>query len=121
MDDEKLIRHALQKALEQIGYDVVLAADGREAVELYEQAMQAGRPFDLAILDLTVRAGMGGVEAMSMLRNLDPAVRALVMSGYANNEVLQEYARYGFKEALAKPFEMGTLRAAVSRVQGSSR
>ena len=67
------------------------------------------------ILDLTVRGGMGGLEALAGLRSLEPAVKAIVMSGYAQEAALNDYARFGFCAALAKPFELEELRATVGR------
>jgi two-component system cell cycle sensor histidine kinase/response regulator CckA len=116
MDDEGWLRDTLKQALEQIGFVVVLAGDGQEAVQLFSQAKAASRPFDVVILDLTVRGGMGGRDALHALRKLDPAVRAVAMSGYSADEVLQDYARHGFKAALAKPFDYETLHQMMARV-----
>ena len=115
MDDEETVRKVVGLVARQLGHDVTLAADGREAVEHYRQARESGEPFALAILDLSVRNGMGGLEAMQALRAMDPAARVMVMSGYANEEALQNYARHGFKDAIKKPFDIGALRAAIAR------
>ena len=85
-------------------------------MESYAQARAQNRPFDLVILDLTVRGGMGGLDALRALRTLDPSVRALVMSGYSNEAVLRDYAAHGFVAALAKPFTLDTLHATVARL-----
>jgi DNA-binding NarL/FixJ family response regulator len=85
-------------------------------VELYARAKEAGRCFDAAILDLTVRGAMGGEEAVRALRVLDPTVRAVVMSGHSDNAVMQEYSQYGFKGALTKPFDRESLLNVLSRV-----
>ncbi len=61
MDDEEPIRKLLESALRGFGYEVRTARDGAEAIALYEEAKTAGNPFDAALLDLTVRGGMGGV------------------------------------------------------------
>jgi PAS domain S-box-containing protein len=114
MDDEVWMRESVGLALTRMGYAVELAADGQAAVELYTQARNEGRPFSTVILDLTVRGAMGGLEALRALRAIDPAVHAVVMSGYANNEVLREYARHGFRGAMTKPFSIETLRHAVT-------
>ena len=116
MDDELRIRTIFEMTLKRIGYEAVLAADGQAAVELYEKARAEKRPFDAVILDLTVRGGMGGGEAMQALLPCDPAVRAVVMSGYSDDKMMQDYARYGFKAALIKPFDYETLRGVLDRV-----
>ena len=103
-----------------MGHEVELVEDGQRAVEAYESAKSQGRPFDAVILDLTVRAGVGGQEAIQALLKIDPAVKAIVMSGYANDPVVLEPERYGFKGVLAKPFESAKLREILARVLGSA-
>jgi CheY-like chemotaxis protein len=118
MDDEQVVRTNLGRVLKQMGYETELAADGATAVELYAKARQGGRCFDAAILDLTVRGAMGGREAVRALRELDPAVRAVVMSGHSDDEVMQEYSQHGFKGALTKPFDREALLDVLARVLG---
>jgi PAS domain S-box-containing protein len=118
MDDEQVVRTNLGRVLKQMGYETELAADGATAVELYTKAKQGGRCFDAAILDLTVRGAMGGREAVRALRELDPAVRAVVMSGHSDDEVMQEYSQHGFKGALTKPFDREALLDVLARVLG---
>ena len=77
-----------------------------------------GRPFDAVILDLTVRDGVGGQETIRELLKIDPAVKAIVMSGYADDPVVLEPERYGFKGVLAKPFDKLKLQEILSRVLG---
>jgi two-component system cell cycle sensor histidine kinase/response regulator CckA len=114
MDDEPALRQTIRLALEQDGSTVAEAGDGAAAVTLYQQARASGRPFDVVLLDLTVRGGMGGLETIQALRALDPTVRAVVMSGYSRESVLRDYASHGFRGALAKPFDFAGLRRAIS-------
>ena len=116
MDDEEEVRNVVGTTLRRLGHEVELAADGQRAVEVYGRAKRLGHPFDAVILDLTVRAGMGGQEALQALLPIDPAVKAIVMSGYACDPVVQEPERYGFKGALAKPFDNVKLHAILRRV-----
>jgi two-component system cell cycle sensor histidine kinase/response regulator CckA len=114
MDDEEILRTTISAALELMGHAVTLAKDGRQAVDLYQQAQAAGHPFDVVLLDLTVRQGMGGQEAFQALRQLDPQLNAVVMSGYANDPIPLHYATHGFKAAIAKPFAFATLQRLLS-------
>ena len=93
---------------------------GRRPSRLYRKAQSLGRPFDVVLLDLTVREGMGGQEAIQALLKIDPDVKAIAMSGYIDSPVILEPERHGFKAALEKPFDAGKLQEILSRVIGSS-
>ena len=104
MDDEELIRDLASELLTALGYEVVLAKDGAEAVALYRRGMETNRPFDLVIMDLTVPGGMGGQEAIGKLRAIDPGIKALVSSGYSNDHVMANFQEHGFLGVLPKPY-----------------
>jgi len=116
MDDEDSIRLATGEWLTIKGYEVAEARDGAEALRLHQEAAAAGRPFDVVILDLTVRAGMGGAETMAKLLERDPEVKCIVASGYSNDAAMADFARYGFSAAVAKPFRLADLTAVVKRL-----
>ena len=120
MDDEEAVRVVLGQMLEGMGHSAELAADGQEAIEIFKKASSLGRRFDVVILDMTVREGMGGLEAIQALRKIDPGVKAIAMSGYVDNLVILEPERHGFKEAMEKPFDAGKLLETLSRVMGGS-
>jgi signal transduction histidine kinase/CheY-like chemotaxis protein len=102
MDDEEIIRESVEQLLTLKGYEVECAKDGDEAIELYKKAMKASKPFNAVILDLTIRGGMGGKEAVKKLREIAPDVKAIVASGYSNDPVLANYREYGFCGVFAK-------------------
>ncbi|MBF0506500.1 MAG: PAS domain S-box protein [Nitrospirae bacterium] len=106
MDDEESVRDSVQKVLEAIGYETVTTATGEGAIEAYVKAQGALRPFDAVILDLTVRGGMGGDDAIRDLLKIDPGVKAIVTSGYKENPILKDFKKYGFVAALAKPYNI---------------
>ncbi len=116
MDDEPSLRDMVRGALSRLGYRVDTADNGQTALALYQAAHVEGRPFDAVLLDLTVRGGMGGLDALKALRALDPKVTAIVMSGYANEPALRDFTQYGFRAALAKPFELEQLETTLARV-----
>jgi PAS domain S-box-containing protein len=116
MDDEVGIRAFAAKVLPLLGYDVECVADGQEAVARYIAARQSERPFDAVILDLTVRGGMGGMEAFERLRAADPNVLALVSSGYSTDPIMADFARHGFAARVPKPYEISDLRDTLARV-----
>ena len=73
MDDEAPICELAAELLGCEGYEVQTSADGEEASRKYEAALEAGRPYDVVILDLTVRGGLGGKETIARLLQMDPA------------------------------------------------
>jgi PAS domain S-box-containing protein len=109
MDDEEMIRKMLSKMLPLDGYDVELAKDGAEAVELYRKARESGQPFDAVIMDLTIPGGMGGKEAIKKLLEIDPDVKAIVSSGYATDPIMADFKKYGFSAVVTKPYSFEEL------------
>lgn len=116
MDDEPAIRQMAPSLLRRLGFETELAADGHEALDTYRRALDEGRRFDVVILDLTVPAGMGGMEAVQRLRRLDPAAQVLVSSGYAGDPVLLDFAKHGFCGTVTKPYCLAELAAVLGRV-----
>jgi len=109
MDDEQIVRETVGKMLRHLGYGVDFAKEGTEAVALYDQAAEAGEPFDAVIMDLTILGGTGGKEAIQELLHIDPDASAIVSSGYSTDPIMTDFEDYGFKAAVAKPFEMAEL------------
>ena len=121
MDDEAGVREIVGLTLSEMGHTVELAEDGQAVIEVYKTAKLQGRGFDVVILDLTVREGMGGRETLQELLKLDPRVKAIAMSGYALDPVILEPERHGFKGVLTKPFDMGKLQKNLDQVMYSSK
>ena len=116
VDDEKMVRNIAGKMLDRFGYDVKFSVDGFEAIEMYKNAMDAGEPFVAVIMDLTIRDGMGGREAIGKLRKIDPNVKGIVSSGYSNDPVMTDFKAHGFSEALNKPFDMKQLSELMQKI-----
>lgn len=116
MDDEEFICDMMKRVLSYLGYDVTVATDGDEAIEHYKNAMNSDQPFSTVILDLAVSRGMGGDIAIGKLLQIDPSVKAIVMSGCINDEILVNYRKYGFHGALTKPFTIEKMKSVVSDV-----
>ncbi|MGB8352704.1 MAG: response regulator [Chthoniobacteraceae bacterium] len=104
MDDDESIRILTGVMFKQLGYDVVSVPDGDSALLAHADAVAAGRPFDLVVMDLTIPGGMGGKEAIRRLREKDTTVRAIVSSGYSHDPVMAHYAEHGFDGVLPKPY-----------------
>jgi PAS domain S-box-containing protein len=116
MDDEEIVYKALARMLRELGYETEITTDGDMALAAWKAARESGKPFNAAIMDLTISGGMGGVEAMRRLREMDPAARAIVSSGYSEDPVLASYRDYGFSGVLPKPFRLDDLARAMEEL-----
>jgi CheY-like chemotaxis protein len=116
MDDEEPIINMARKLMQRMGLEFESAADGDKAIELYRAARDAGRPFDLVVMDLTIPGGMGGKEAIAILRQIDPGVRAIVSSGYSSDLAMSEFRQHGFRGMVAKPYDIKELASVVRSV-----
>jgi PAS domain S-box-containing protein len=116
MDDEDMIRFVTGEHLRLLKYEVETVEDGTEAIKLYKKAFKSGKPFDAVVIDLTIPGGMGGEETISKLLEIDPEVKAIVLSGYSNDPVMANYRKYGFRDVLAKPYETQELDETLQKV-----
>lgn len=116
MDDEAPLRRVVSRMLQFLGYEVIVTADGDEAVAAYRSALEAGERFDAVILDLTVLAGLGGREAMQAIIEVDPQAVAIASTGYTEDEVVERPRDFGFAGVLAKPYRIDDLRAKLESV-----
>ena len=122
MDDESAIRELTSQLLETMGYEVTAVPDGAEAIRIYERALRKGEHFLVVILDATIRGGLGGVETIERLRNIDPDVNAIICSGYSDEAALSQFLSYGFRGALPKPFNRRELADAMQKaVKGAAQ
>ncbi len=104
MDDEQMVRQIVSDMLEHLGYEVRTASDGKEAVQLYSELYKDGECYDAVLVDLTVQGGMGGLEALRKIRQIDENARVIVASGYSNDNVMVKFSDYGFVGKIEKPF-----------------
>ncbi|MEK6743090.1 MAG: PAS domain S-box protein [Nitrospirota bacterium] len=119
MDDDEDMRKTTGDMLIRMGYTVDYADEGNAAIARYRQAREAGRPFAAVIMDLTVPGGMGGKEAIGKLLAIDPAVRAIVSSGYSEDPVMADFRAYGFRGVAIKPYRIRELSEVIAAVIGS--
>ncbi|MFC1523668.1 PAS domain S-box protein [Thermodesulfobacteriota bacterium] len=110
MDDDEIVLSVAKEMLLALGHDVEFSMDGTRAIELYSQAFASETPYDLVILDLTIKGGMGGEETVKKLLEIDPNVKAVVASGYSDNPVLSNFRSHGFSAVLNKPYTLNDLK-----------
>jgi PAS domain S-box-containing protein len=109
MDDEEVIRKTMGAMLKTLGYTAIMKKEGKEAVEFYQDELDAGRTIDGIFLDLTVPGGMGGKESVLHIRAIDPYVPVFVASGYAEDPVMANPGKHGFTASIYKPFTINEL------------
>ncbi len=110
MDDEDHVIDIAKKMITALGHSVEHSMDGVGAIEKYRQSLASEKPFDIVILDLTIKGGMGGEEVMKRLLEIDPKVKAIVSSGYSDSPVLANFQDYGFSAVLGKPYTLADIR-----------
>ncbi len=119
MDDEDAVRRVTSSFLMRLGYEVSLAVDGGEAIEIYRRTLRDGQKFAFIILDLTVPGGLGGRETLESIRKIDAGVTAIATSGYSNDPILSNPESYGFRAGLAKPYSRQEFLNLIGRVTGA--
>jgi CheY-like chemotaxis protein len=115
MDDEAPVRVMASNMLQFLGYEAEAVDNGRAAIERF-----AHDRFDVVMLDLIVPGEMGAKEAIRRLAGINPSVKAILVSGYAQPGVITDFRDHGFQAAIAKPFTLQELSATLSSVIGPS-
>ena len=116
MDDEENVRETVKEILTHLGFEAACAANGEETLNSYKKAKETGMPFDAVIMDLTIKGGMGGKEAIGELLKIDSEVKAIVSSGYSNDPIMADFKKHGFSGAVAKPYKVEELAKALNKV-----
>jgi len=116
VDDEKDIRQVGQELLEAMGYNVLLAKDGEEAVKVYEKNRDK---IDIVLLDM-VMPNLGGGQAYDRMKEIDPEVRVLLSSGYSIDGEATEILGRGCDGFIQKPFDMKLLSGKIREILGRS-
>ena len=110
IDDEASIRRSVRKLLARAGHEVDEAADGAAGI-----AMHAAHRYDVIMTDLRMPV-CDGIEVITTLRQVDHAVRIILMSGGDQHDI--DVDRFGAVRILPKPFSMQTLQSVVDSLVG---
>lgn len=116
MDDDADIRRLIEEIMDYLGHDAEYARNGEEAVEIFRRAKESGIAFDLVVLDLTVKEGMGGDKAIKKMLEIDPEVKAVISSGYVDAPIIKDYQKYGFVDAIVKPYKIEQLKELIDKL-----
>jgi len=113
MDDDDIVKKIAASMLQKIGFTVTVVSHGDDAIDEYKKRFNTEKAFSLCILDLTIRGGKGGEETISLLKEFDPQIRALVTSGYSDDDIMKNYNKYGFIGVAPKPYSIELLKESI--------
>jgi CheY-like chemotaxis protein len=114
VDDDKGVRNTLRMLLTPMGFDVLEARDGREAIEVFAAHSNA---IAVVVLDLTMPV-LGGREVFDELRAVRPGVRVILSSGYDKEETMRRFGAKGLAGFLRKPYTSADLAEKLSAALG---
>ena len=121
VDDDETVRSVARHMLERSGFSVLTARDGAEGVSVFRGRTEQ---IALVLVDLTMPT-LGGEEAFRAMRQIRPAVRVVLMSGYSSQELAARYGAEGLAGFIQKPFRLeeieACLTAAVSAAAGTAQ
>jgi CheY-like chemotaxis protein len=115
VEDEETVRSTVGKILDALGFDVVLASNGREGVDRFTSV---AKPYELILLDLTMPQ-LDGVQVFDEVRRVNPTVPIVLMSGYARLDVLARFSDRKLAAFIQKPFDIPTLQRTLRAVLAS--
>jgi PAS domain S-box-containing protein len=111
VEDEDRVRDAGQRVLQSLGYRVLTASNGGEALKVFQESGEV----DLVLTDM-VMPEMGGRELIQELKRIAPDIKALVITGYTMQEDIQALRGSGFTDIIYKPLDVGALGKTVRRI-----
>jgi len=112
VDDEELVLDAGEQMLRRLGYEVLVAGSGQEALTLYEKNHAK---IDMVLLDMVI-PGMGGGETYDRMREIDPTVKVLLSSGYSIDGEATEILERGCDGFIQKPFDLIALSQEIREI-----
>lgn len=114
VDDEDVLREIGRRMLEEIGYEVVTAENGRRAVEIY---CAYGDRISLVILDI-IMPEMSGIEAYGMIKASNPEAKVIIASGFMPDQEMDRLLKDGIHGVIMKPFSMKELSVKLDQALG---
>jgi two-component system, cell cycle sensor histidine kinase and response regulator CckA len=115
LDDDSNVRKVLSSLLPLLGHDAVILGRSADAFAEFDAAVRSARPFDVVFVDLTMPGDLGGEAVIARLREREPTVKVVVMSGYSTSPVMAQWRELGLMGALEKPFDAEAVRTLLAR------
>ncbi len=115
VDDQVTDRETLKAVLEEKGYKVATAADGKEAIAMVKQ-----KHYNVIFLDVRL-PDMSGVETFEEVKKIDPDVAVIMMTGYSEEELMRKAIAEGAYTCIYKPFDLDKLIALVEQISSEKK
>ncbi len=110
VDDDELTLDVVSRLLKRLGYEVFTASSSSQAVEMARAAEYHGKQMELAILDYDMTAGITGFGTLKQIKEINPGIIGILMTGHSDHTEVKKYRQYGFSGLLEKPFSMHDLK-----------
>lgn len=115
LEDEEPIGRYISTLLTRCGYMVDHVLKGEDAIALYNKSIAENKLYKVVIIDLTIKGGMGGKEAIKELLQINPKIKAIVSSGYSKDPIMEDYKKFGFTASVSKPYRSIDLLTTISK------
>ncbi|MBN1967781.1 MAG: response regulator [Candidatus Delongbacteria bacterium] len=117
LEDEAMVMEVARIILEEeLNHEVVCSYNGEEAVMKYKEVNESGMNFDVCMVDLTLKDGIDGLEAVRKMREISDQTIFILCSGYYSDDIVTNYTKYGFSYLLKKPYPNDELRKLFSSI-----
>ncbi len=120
LDDDDSVLQTSQALLQFLGHSVTAVSHGEAALAAYQESINTKNHFDLLLLDLTIKGGMGGMETLNRLRASHPNLQAILTSGYSDESLSKSDLPSQARVFLPKPYTLEQLREAIETAVGDS-
>ncbi len=118
LDDDPLVLRSVGLLIQSVGHSFVAARNGEDALDIAKKHREQQKVIDVAILDLTIRDGRGGLEILEELKQILPQIACIVSSGHHDSPAFEQHKEIGFHGVLSKPFTKATLEQILRTVGG---
>ncbi len=123
LEDEPPMQETIYDLLDYVGVQGDIFAKGEELIDAVKQGVETGERYDIALLDLTIKGGLGGKDVVNIIKKIDSNIFAVVSSGYSKDPIMANFSEYGFDGALPKPYSLeefeNALKFAAKKIKGT--